>query len=240
MRSETEDDFIGQGDAVPLDPIRLSHCDETRGKSEMKQQKSKSIFWFVIAAAFCVISCKSCSRIMTHPSEFVLGSPPGAYRDAGQLEKRQKDVSYDVDLFWKCLRHVLQGKEPHTQASEFNRENRGTFGKRVVTCVKIIETFNEAHEELVSNLGQYVNAWTNTGALVIYPELAAQDERRSWRELIADAASAQERLEESLRLSSAKFVSTLGGLEYGENGEGFRDCVLEVFQGNLGVGTPFC
>ena len=187
VEDKPEEDFI-------YDPYELSRRrDESNGcASGQPRQKFNVILFVVISTVVCVLMCRSCNRFMTHPSEFVLGSPPDAFVHDGQLERQDERVTHDVNLFYECLGGIIGLKNPEKQIERFINNKYGVLKKTDRKCVELLKMFVVAGEECRRLFADYAVAWTNSGALAIYCDnWNSEHDKREWADLVKDAETTQ-------------------------------------------------
>ena len=178
------------GEAFVYDPYELSRprCEPESGTSEQPRQKFNTTLFVIVSAVVCILMCRSCDRYLTHPSEFVLGSPPGAFVDEGQLERE----AHDANLFYTCLNGIFETKNPEKQVERFVNNKYGALRGNDQKCVELLKIFVEAGEEYGRLFSDYAVAWTNSGALAIYwDNWDSEHDKREWPDLIKDAEAAQ-------------------------------------------------
>ncbi len=203
--------------AFVYDPYELSRprCEPRSGTSGQPRQKFNTTLFVIISAVVCILMCRSCDRYLTHPSEFVLGSPPGAFVDEGRLERENARVTHDVNLFYKCLDGILEMNNPEKQVERFVNNKYGVLKENDQKCVELLKIFVEAGEEYRRLFSDYAVAWTNSGALAIYwDNWDSEHDKREWPDLIKDAEAAQTSLVTGLhefeKRSLAKIEKIIG------------------------------
>ena len=212
-KSEGSEDVCS--DSVVYDPYELSrNADKpSHDASAKSKRKFNTVLFLVISAVFCVLLCKSCDRLITHPSEFVLGSPPGAFVNEGELEIQNARMRHDVDLFYECLNNIILGREPDKQVERFINNKYGTLKDSDQKCVDLLKVFTEAQKEYVKIFLDFGVAWTNSGELAIYFDTWDREhDKRGWDDLVKEAEAAVNALTKGVSEHERKYLVKIEGI----------------------------
>ena len=200
---------------VIYDPYKLSRkTDEPiPDTSTEPKRKFNTVLFLFISSAFCILLCKSCDRLITHPSELVLGSPPGAFVDEGELQIQNARMRHDVDLFYECLYNIIWWREPNKQVERFVNAKYGTLRDNDQKCVDLLKMFVDAKKEFVKLFADYCVAWTNSGALAIYVDSWDREhDKRTWDDLVKEAEAANNALTKGISEHERKYLEKIDGI----------------------------
>ena len=230
----------GLNDVPVYDPYELSkHSDESGQDTNSKPpRKFNTPLFVIISAVFCILLCKSCDRLITHPSELVLGSPPGAFVDEGELQIQNERVKHDVDLFYECLNSIIFGREPDKQVERFINNKYGTLKDNDQKCVDLLKIFTEAQKEFIIIFVDYGGAWANSGALAIYfDNWDREHDKRGWDELVNEAEAANSLLAKGVAEHERKYLTKIEEIIGKQNKKWLRT-VRETFMQAFSTEVP--
>ena len=211
----TDNSDAGLNDVPVYDPYELSkHSDESGQDTNPKpQRKFNTLLFVIISAVVCVLLCRTCDRLIIHPSEFVLGSPPGTFVDEGELQIQNERLRHDVDLFYECLNNIILGKEPDKQIDRFVNNKYGALKDEEQKCVDLLEMFAAAQKEFIKIFVDYGGAWTNSGALAIYSDnWDREHDKRTWGDLVNEAEVANSLLAKGVAEHERKYLAKIEGI----------------------------
>lgn len=211
--SESPDNSAAVLNDVPVcDPYELSkHSDNSGQDANSKPpRKFNTLIFVIISAVCCILLCKSCDRFITHPSEFVLGSPPGAFVDKRELQIQNERMKYDVDLFYECLNNIILGREPDKQVERFTNNRYVALKDCDRKCVALLKIFTEAQKEYVKLFVEYGEAWNNSGELAIYGVTwDRENDKRGWDDLVNEAEAAVNALTKGVSEHKRKYFAKI-------------------------------